>query len=73
MPESVWMDPFLDASLHSEPLTQRAHVTVPERLAFERAEEGVAAGEPKALAPFEPAVHRLGRVRGERGRALPRP
>src|SRR5262249_32924166 len=50
-----------------EPLAERAHVAGPERLALERAEEGVASREAEPLPAVEPAVHGLDRVGGERG------
>src|SRR5262245_12124005 len=69
VPEPMRVDPLLDTGLRRESLAERAHVAVPQRLAVERAEEGVPSGEPKALSTFEPAIDGVGRVAGQRGRA----
>jgi hypothetical protein len=65
----MWMDALLDAGLGREPLAERTHVAVPQRLARERAEERVPAGEPEPLSTVEPAVDGLGRIARQRGRA----
>jgi len=61
------MAPLLDPRLRREPLAERTHVTVPQRLALERAEERVPAGQPEPLSAVEPAVDGLGGVAGQRG------
>src|SRR5262249_53672193 len=67
VPEPVRVDAFLDTGLRREPLAERSHVAVPERLAAERAKQRVAAGEPEPRPTFEPAVGGARRGGGERG------
>src|SRR5262245_8251634 len=69
VPEPVRVDALLDAGLRREPLAERAHVAVPQRLALERAEQRVASREAEPLPTFEPAVHGVGCVRRKRGGA----
>src|SRR5262249_16007116 len=57
----------LDPRLRREPLAERAHVAVPERLALERAEEHVPTGQAEPLPTFEPAGDGVGCVRREWG------
>jgi hypothetical protein len=61
------MNALLDASLGREPLAQGAHVAVPEWLAAERVEQRVLTRQPESLPTFEPAIHGVRRVGGQRG------
>ena len=60
---------FSTPALAASRLQSAAHVAVPQRLAPERAEQRVPAGEPESLPAFEPAVDGVGRVGGKRSGA----
>jgi hypothetical protein len=70
VPKPIRVDALLDPGLRREPLAERAHVAVPERLALQRAEERMPTGEPESLPAVEPAVDGLGCVAGRRAAAI---